>query len=103
MIKDSLIQYIKLGNNVEFLYDGKKRIVCPHLLCQKDQEVRLFGVQYGGISSQPLPPNGDWRCFFISRIYNLKKLDDNKFYNLASSSKFTTCCDNIIVKNPQLK
>ena len=103
MIKEILIDFLTQGKNIEFLYEGKKRIYCPHILGMKNGKINIFGIQFGGSSSQPLDRNGNWRCFNISKISKIKDLKRD-FKTLKSNISFKSrCIDTIIIKHPDLK
>ena len=63
---------------VEFTYDGKSRVVEPHVIgFSKDNRafVRGYQVDGGTTSGQPLP---SWRLFEVEKISNIS-LTDRKF------------------------
>lgn len=92
---------IRDGYNLEFTYDGYKRVFCPHLIGWKKGKLKLFGVQFGGSSSSPLKPNGNWKCLFVDKINNLKKIEKG-FKTLSYRRGKSTCIDKIIAKHPNL-
>lgn len=75
MIKDKIIQAIENKNLLEFDYKDRIRIVEPHTLGinLKNNEV-LSAYQIDGESDSIEIP--DWGLFTISKISNLKILDD---------------------------
>ena len=54
------------------LYDGARRLLCPHVLGYNEPgERRVFCYQYGGeTKSGPLPSSGKgiWRCLALSKL-----------------------------------
>jgi hypothetical protein len=50
------------------IYDGRYRELCPHILGHGDGEEKLLAFQFGGDSSKPLPPGGQWRCLTVSAM-----------------------------------
>jgi hypothetical protein len=55
-----------------FVYEDQARDVCPHVLGHSDGEEKLFVYQVGGRTREgPIPPAGDWKCLFVSKIHNL--------------------------------
>jgi hypothetical protein len=54
------------------LYDGTRRLLCPHVLGHNQPgERRVFCYQYGGeTKSGPLPRGGGgiWRCLALSKL-----------------------------------
>jgi hypothetical protein len=53
------------------VYDGFDRYFCPHIIGLKRGEEQTLVWQYAGESSRPLPPQGQWKCFTISKITQL--------------------------------
>ena len=54
------------------LYDGARRLLCPHVLgYNQPGERRVFCYQYGGeTKSGPLPSSGEgiWRCLALRKL-----------------------------------
>ena len=54
------------------LYDGTRRLLCPHVLgYNQPGERRVFCYQYGGeTKSGPLTSSGEgiWRCLALSKL-----------------------------------
>ena len=64
---------IREKKRLTFVYDGEPRDVCPHVLGHTNAAEKLFAYQVAGGSTQgKLPPEGDWRCFFVSGIEQLR-------------------------------
>lgn len=53
------------------VYDGYDRYFCPHIIGWKNGEEQALCWQYAGESSRPLPPEGQWKCFTISKFTQL--------------------------------
>lgn len=50
-------------------YEGRLRHFSPHCLGRnKDGGQSVMAFQYGGQSSKPLPPRGQWRCFEVNKL-----------------------------------
>ena len=62
------------------LYDGARRLLCPHVLgYNQPGERRVFCYQYGGeTKSGPLPTSGAgiWRCLALRKFSSVEMLDD---------------------------
>ena len=58
------------------LYDGARRLLCPHVLGYNQLgEWRVFCYQYGGeTKSGPLPSSGDgiWRCLALKKLSSVE-------------------------------
>lgn len=61
-------QAILAEQQITCVYDGRYRELCPHILGHTDGEEKLLAFQFGGESSRPLPPDGEWRCFVVARM-----------------------------------
>ncbi|BDC49060.1 hypothetical protein F183_A13760 [Bryobacterales bacterium F-183] len=57
---------------IEFRYKGKVRVVEPHDYGVHNGEVKLFGYQVGGESSQKLP---NWRWGVVGEMSEVKVLE----------------------------
>src|SRR3954453_23649381 len=53
---------------VTCIYDGCVREICPVILGHSDGEEKALTYQFAGQSTSYLPPGGDWRCMFLSRV-----------------------------------
>jgi hypothetical protein len=49
-------------------YRGHRRELCPIILGHADGEEKALTFQVGGESSSGLPPDGEWRCLFLSKV-----------------------------------
>lgn len=50
-------------------YRGHRREVCPHIIgTGKDGAEVVLAWQFGGTSSQGLPPGGQWRCLRLRNV-----------------------------------
>jgi len=57
---------------VSAIYDGRPRLLCPHVLGRKSGRLHALFYQFGGSSNSGLPvaPEGvgDWRCFALEKL-----------------------------------
>ncbi len=60
---------------VVFFAKGHERRFSPHVLGTKDGTWRVFGWQSGGGSASTLKAGGDWRCFGVADLTNLRMGD----------------------------
>jgi hypothetical protein len=51
---------------------GHYREICPHVLGHKNGREAALVYQFGGTSSQPLPPQGAWRCFYLADVEDVR-------------------------------
>jgi hypothetical protein len=65
---------IDARRTVRFSYQGRIRIVEPHVLGTKDGRLQVLTRQVGGHSSSGGLP--DWRRFFVDELYNPEMLPE---------------------------
>jgi hypothetical protein len=63
---------IKQKRLIQFVYKSKPRIVEPHNYGVHERQIKLFGYQVGGLSSEPLP---NWRWALVNSISDLHLLN----------------------------
>lgn len=68
----SCFDAIRHKQQLAFVYEGKPRVVCPHVLGHAKGVERLFAYQIGGETSKsPVGSEGEWRCFGVPGISKL--------------------------------
>jgi hypothetical protein len=63
---------IRQRHLIQFAYQNKPRIVEPHDYGIHRGQIKLFGYQVGGLSSEPLP---NWRWALVNSISDLRVLN----------------------------
>jgi predicted nucleic acid-binding protein len=53
-------------------YDGRYREICPHILGHSDGEEKALVFQFGGETRSKLPRGGEWRCFRLADVKDIK-------------------------------
>jgi fatty-acyl-CoA synthase len=53
-------------------YESYSREVCPHILGHSDGQEKALTFQFGGESSSQMPPRGEWRCLWLSKVQNVQ-------------------------------
>lgn len=72
-------------------YQGHRREVCLHALgWGKQGEEKTIGFQFGGGSSQGLPPGGDWKCMDIAQMLDIS-VQDGSWHTRDQYSRQQTC------------
>ncbi len=66
---------IRGRREVAFAANGHERTFSPHVLGTKDGAWRIFSWQSGGGSGSALRADGDWRCFTIANVTNLRRTE----------------------------
>jgi hypothetical protein len=66
---------------ISALYDGRWRLLCPHMLGRnKKNQVRILSYQFGGDSASGVAPregsgSGEWRCLALEKFSHVSLLD----------------------------
>ena len=59
------------------VYEGRVRHFSPHAIGQSnDGKTNVMSYQYAGESSQPLPSDGQWRCFRVDGLSEVQTNND---------------------------
>ena len=82
---------------VAAMYDGRPRLLCPHVLGRKAGQRHAFVYQFGGSSSRSLPtvPErlGVWRCLAVEKLSQVA-LREGEWHSEPRSRR-QTCIDEI--------
>ena len=60
-------------------YNGRCRELCPVILGHSQGQEKALTYQFGGQSEKGLPPEGQWRCLWLSKVRNIR-LRDGPWY-----------------------
>jgi hypothetical protein len=74
------------------MYGGHRRELCPIILGQSGGEEKALTYQFGGRSSSGLPPGGEWRCLWLSKVSNVQ-LQDGPWHSGSSHSQPQGCVE----------
>jgi hypothetical protein len=61
-------QAIRTRKQIACTYSGYRRELCPIILGHSQGEEKALTFQIGGDSKSGLPPDGEWRCLFLSKV-----------------------------------
>ena len=82
---------------VAAIYDGRPRLLCPHVLGRKAGQRHAFFYQFGGSSNSGLPkvPEGvgGWRCFAVDKLSQVELRADA--WHTEPRSGRQTCIDEV--------
>jgi len=85
---DLFIQAIKEKKQAKFIYHGKTRAICPHILGhKKDKEQALVCQLYAGSNSKIT----SWKCMTIDEMKDIS-LNDGQWFTEPAKGK-TSCVD----------
>jgi hypothetical protein len=68
-------QAMRTRKQIVCIYDGQDREVCPVILGHSDGREKALTYQFGGKSKSGLPPGGEWRCLFLSKVSKARLRD----------------------------
>jgi hypothetical protein len=80
------------------LYQGRRRLLCPHLLgWNRHQRLHVLCYQYGGDSESGLKPAGasdNWRCLAVENLSKVELLDGS-WHTAENHSRPQTCIEDV--------
>jgi predicted DNA-binding transcriptional regulator YafY len=79
---------------VTCLYSGHAREICPHIIGRTGGEETLLAWQFGGRTSSVLPPGGEWRCFKVSDMRDVK-VRDGRWHTGSRHRTAQTCVGDV--------
>jgi hypothetical protein len=56
-------------------YDNYRRELCPIILGHSQGQEKALTYQFGGKSRSGLPPGGEWRCLWLSKVSDVRLRD----------------------------
>lgn len=93
-IKQAIIDHVCLTAN----YKGNVRHFSPHALGSNDEgEINVMTYQYGGYSNTKLPYDGDWRCFQVNLLQDVRRNDD-QWHTKNDHSKRNRCVTRVDIQ-----
>jgi len=78
---------------VQAVYGGHRRRMCPHLIGTRNGEPRALFFQFAGGSGRGLSPGGDWRCLPLAGLSEVS-LHSGEWHSRAHSEP-QHCIDEI--------
>lgn len=84
------------------MYDGRKRIMCPHVIgTNKEGREQALCYQFAGESkSRPIEPDGspnNWRCIDIAKLSSVT-VTDGEWHTAPNHSRPQTCVADVDVE-----
>ena len=73
-------------------YGGYRRELCPIILGHSGGEEKALTYQFGGQSKSGLPPGGEWRCLWLSKVSDVR-LQDGSWYAGSSHTQPQGCVE----------
>jgi len=75
-------------------YDGYPRELCPIVLGHSKGQEKALTYQFAGRSSRHLPPGGQWRCLWLSKVSNVH-LREGPWHEGDSHSRPQGCVEEV--------
>ncbi len=72
---DLFEQAMRLRRPIVCMYGGYRRELCLVILGHSQGEEKALTFQFGGGSSSRLPPAGEWRCLWLSKVSDARLRD----------------------------
>ena len=85
-------QAMVLRKQIFCMYGGYPRQLCPIILGHSQGEEKALTYQVGGQSKSGLPPQGEWRCLWLSKISNVQ-LHDGPWLTGSSHNRPQGCVE----------
>jgi hypothetical protein len=68
-------QAMRMRKQIVCRYDGNRRELCPIILGHSQGQEKVLTFQFAGGSKSGLPPDGEWRCLFLSKVSDVELRD----------------------------
>jgi len=95
VLRDAILKQL----TVFAAYDGYEREFCPHAIGTKGAEEHVLGYQFAGTTQSGLPPGGQWHCFVVARLENVRTRTGS-WHTGYSDSRPQTCINHVDVSVP---
>jgi len=93
-IADQLKTAIENKLQVVAIAGGHLREFCPHAIGWKRGVHHVMTFQFAGTSDSGLPPGGQWRCFDVAKLSNVR-LRHGEWHTGSRHTRPQTCVDQI--------
>ena len=91
-LREAMLQRMQ----VTCTYRGKYRELCPVVLGHREGEEKCFAFQFGGDTGSSLRRDGDWRCFFVNEMRDIR-VRKGRWYEGDSHKRPQACIEIIDV------
>lgn len=85
-------QAMRMRKQVLCMYDGHPRELCPIILGHSQAQEKALTYQFAGQSKSGLPPRGEWRCLFLSKVSRVR-LRDGPWFSGSSHARPQGCVE----------
>ena len=77
-------------------YGGRYREICPHILGHSDGEEKALVFQFGGETTSKLPRGGEWRCFRLADVRDMR-IRAGEWHTGARHRSAQRCVDSVFL------
>jgi uncharacterized protein (DUF4415 family) len=85
-------QAMTTRKQIRCTYNGRHRELCPVILGHSQGQEKALTYQFGGQSEKGLPPGGQWRCLWLSKVRNTR-LRDGPWHDGDSHNQPQDCVE----------
>jgi hypothetical protein len=85
-------QAMAMRKQIFCMYGGYPRALCPIILGHSQGQEKALTYQFGGQSKSGLPPQGEWRCLWLSKVSNVQ-LRDGPWFAGSSHTQPQGCVE----------
>jgi hypothetical protein len=78
---------MRMRKQIVCMYGGYVRELCPIILGHSQGQEKALTYQFGGRSKSGLPPQGEWRCLWLSKVSDVQLRDGPWFAGAARQSR----------------
>jgi hypothetical protein len=72
---DLFEQAMRARKQIVCTYGGFRRELCPIILGHSQGQEKALTYQFAGRSNSGLPPGGEWRCLWLSKVSDVQLRD----------------------------
>lgn len=97
---DLVRQAIQQRKQVVAVYQGHRRVLCPHVVGYKNGHEQALFYQCGGTSSSGLGPMGskeNWRCIPLAMMSDVT-IQDGEWFTCTQHTQRQTCVDHVVAE-----
>ena len=85
-------QAMRTRKQIVCMYGGHPRELCPIILGHSQGQEKALTYQFGGRSKSGLPPQGEWRCLWLSKVSDVQ-LREGAWFVGASHTRPQSCVE----------
>jgi hypothetical protein len=87
-------QAMRTRQQIVCIYEGHRRELCAIILGHSAGHEKALTFQFAGSSRSGLPPGGEWRCLFLSKVRDVA-LRDGPWISGARHMQPSRCVEEV--------